>query len=126
MDITPTTNKNKKIIEVIVVSIAILIGVIGFVFGSIAIHDKSRMNAHKEPPTCEQVEKEMEFWLVSDEIVIHHKTVYQDYIVYYALDNNRRLYYEVVYVLESDNAFDHHWEYSHWVPSDHSSWQYGN
>ena len=116
----------KKWLLSILAIAGIVIGIAGLILASIAVNEKNRLRTHSEMPSYEVVEKELEFWLVSDKIDVNNKTVYQDYVVYYAKDCNHNRYYEVVYVMRSGSLMSYYWEYSHWIPSDHSSWTYGN
>lgn len=108
--------KTKKFLLVAAFVIAIIIGTIGFVAGPAAIANMSRNRTYKEPPTFEEVQEELEYWLVSNKIHVERKEKVEDYIIYYVQDYQRGFrYYAVVYKVKGGNYLSYHWEYSHHV-----------
>ena len=106
------------------VALAIIFGVVGFVFGGIAIHEKRVVRMYDEPPSFEKVEEELEFWLVSDNVHVERKEKIEDYIVYYVQDYSRGFkYYAVVYKIEKESAMKMYWKYSHHVSIDGSEFR---
>lgn len=116
----------KKTMLYLLAIIGFIVGIAGLILASITINEKNRIETFKEQPTYEEVEKEMEFWLLSDNIDIKNKKEVKNYVVYYAKDcNYNDRYYAIMYKLKSGSLMSYYWEYSHWIESDYHHYEYG-
>lgn len=108
--------KSKKIIVGIMFAVGLFLIVGGLIKGMLNEHNKRREEALNNPPTYTQVEKDMEFWLLSSYIDASKREIKGDYAIYRIHHCSMcTKYYKAVYVLKSENAFNYYWEFSHIV-----------
>ena len=109
----------KKIawITMFIVCVVIGIGVL------ITIASMSKNRTYDESPTYEQVEAELEYWLVADYVNVERKEKVEDYVIYYVNCDRQGGYYAVVYKVKPGNYLSFHWEYSHHVQIGYSEFK---
>lgn len=107
--------KRNKIIFAIVFTVVLCLLVCVMVKGVIKEVGNRREEALKNPPSYAEVEKDMEFWLLSSYTDASKREIKGDYAIYRIHHCGMCLkYYKAVYVLKRVNAI-YYWEFSHIV-----------
>jgi hypothetical protein len=115
----------KKAILYTLAVIGMLLGIAGFIAAGVAIQERNRADSFDKAPTFEQVEEDLEYWLISDSVYVDRKEKIENYIVYYALiyRGQRSEYYAAVYKMESGSLMSYYWQYSHSVEIDYRTYE---
>ena len=105
--------------------IGILLGIGGFIIAGVAIQENNRADAFDHAPTFEDVEEDLEYWLITNAVYVDRKEKIENYIVYYALAyrEERPKYYAVVYKIENGSMMSYYWKYSHLVQIDYGEYK---
>ena len=109
----------KKTCWVVMFIVSISIGICVI----IATASMNKNKAYDEAPTYEQVEEELEYWLVADYVNVERKEKVEDYVIYYVNCDRHDGYYAVVYKIKGGNYLSYHWEYSHHVQIGYSEFK---
>lgn len=105
-----------KALKILCLVLGIFLVVGGFTKGMLDEHNKRREEALNNPPTYTQVEKDMEFWLLTSYADASDRVIKGDYTIYRVHHCSMcTKYYKAIYVLNSENAFSYYWEFSHIV-----------